>query len=231
MRSEEVGTMIGRRPLLVAAAGLPLAEFARPAAAALPVPRANALQFKVLRGDSEIGKHVLTFERAGNRLSVHVAVDLAVSIGPVTVFRYTHRGLETWEDERYVAFESTTNHDGKPHFCKVARGADGALQVESDLGGKYTAPENALTTTYWNKAVLSVPMINSEDGRLMHEPVKDLGAQPVKLASGVEVQANRYNQSGVVPLDIWYDAAPSWVHLVFYRNGDTSSTPIIYVRV
>jgi hypothetical protein len=196
----------------------------------LPVPKGNLLQFKVLRGETDIGRHVMNFERSGNVLTVKIAIDLAVKVGPITVFRYSHRGTETWEGDEFTAFNSDTDNDGKPAYCRIRRGAEG-LVVEGDRAPRYTAPGNALATTYWNIATLKVPLINSQDGRLMQMTVKDLGQQAVSVASGAEIQATRYSLSGLVPLDIWYDAAPSWAHLLFYRGGDTSSTPIIYERL
>jgi len=36
------------------------------------------------------------------------------------VFRFTHRNHETWEGDRLVAIETTTDDDGKPLSCTAS---------------------------------------------------------------------------------------------------------------
>ena len=62
--------MIRRRLLLTGAATLPF----QPARAALPIPPGDRLAFHIVRKGSTIGEHILTFEHAGNALTVLATV-------------------------------------------------------------------------------------------------------------------------------------------------------------
>lgn len=76
--------MMTRRTVLAGGACLTAAG---PASADLPVPEGDRLGFNIVRKGSRIGTHILTFKRDGRTLRVDVAADIAVSFGPIVVFR------------------------------------------------------------------------------------------------------------------------------------------------
>lgn len=49
------------------------------------------LSFRVMRNDSQIGTHVLTFATTDGLRTIRVATDIRVGLGPITFYRYTHR--------------------------------------------------------------------------------------------------------------------------------------------
>ena len=206
--------MIGRRAIL---AGGTCLVAARPAAAALPVPPNNRLAFSIVRKGDTIGTHVLTFEPDGDRLTVHVAADIAVSLGPIVLFRYRHRATERWEDGRVVALDSATNDDGTQVKARMWR-EGGPLIVESTGNPKYTAPADASPATHWNKAMLNGPIINTQTGKLMRPTISRLGAGTIP---GRQQQAWGFALRGDADLDIWYDATPRWVGLRFDGRDGT----------
>ena len=206
--------MIGRRAILAGGACL---VAARPAAAALPVPPNNRLAFSIVRKGDAIGTHVLTFEPDGDRLTVHVAADIAVSLGPIVLFRYRHRATERWEDGRVVALDSATNDDGTHVKARMWR-EGGPLIVESTGNPKYTAPADASPATHWNKAMLNGPIINTQTGKLMRPTISRLGAGTIP---GRQQQAWGFALRGDADLDTWYDAAPRWVGLRFDGRDGT----------
>jgi hypothetical protein len=79
----------------------------------------------------------------------------------------------------------------------------------------YIAPEDALPTTYWNKRLLSSPMIGTQDGMLVHPTVRDLGAGAIPVADGARVAATRYSLRGDLDLDLWYDQTATWAGMEF----------------
>jgi hypothetical protein len=76
--------MIGRRSLLVGLTALPLAQ----ARAGPPIPAGNRLAFHIIRKGSTIDDHSVDFAQAGDALTVSVAADIVVGIGPIGLFRY-----------------------------------------------------------------------------------------------------------------------------------------------
>lgn len=206
--------MMPRRSLLVAATCLPLAG----QAAALPVPMARRLDFRVVRNGRSIGQHTLGFAVDGARLVVRVEVDLAVGFGPITLYRYRHRATETWQDGRVVAFQAETNDDGT--IGTVAMRAQGeVLAVDSSQAGRYLAPPGALPATHWNRRMLDVPFINTQTGEVMRPAIRSAGIGPLPWAQ--RSQGERLVLSGDVDLETWYDATPAWIGLRF-KGSDGS---------
>ena len=79
--------MIGRRMALGGLAALPFGV----ARASLPIPAGDRLAFQILRKGDKIGEHIETFDRSGDALTVTVAVDILVGLGPIALFRYKNR--------------------------------------------------------------------------------------------------------------------------------------------
>jgi hypothetical protein len=201
--------------------------FAGGAFAAMPAfaglisaPPGRSLGFHVTRKGSVIGTHMLSFEGQGDDLTVRVAVDLAVGFGPITVFRYTHRATEVWQNGRVVSLDTTTNDDGTRHTV-TARRTDAGLVVEGTKAARYTAPDSALPATHWNRKMLDGPMINTQDGRLMRPTVQAVGTDAIPTAGGGTIVASHFAMSGDALLDTWYDASSNWAGICF-KAGDGS---------
>jgi hypothetical protein len=87
--------------------------------------------------------------------------------------------------------------------------------------------QKATDTTFHNKAMLQDHVINSEDGRLFDIKPTALAVESVPLANGGTARARRYRLDGDLMLDLWYDDAGQWAHLVFNRDGST----VIYEKL
>jgi len=213
---------------MAAAATLPLSPLigAQAASEALPVPPAGKLRFRILRKGDDIGTHSVTFSRSGDALTVDIAVDILAKFGPIPVYRYTHRATETWRGGQFMSIASKTDHDGSPQWMRAERTPDGIV-VEGSKTDRYVAPKGALTTTYWNRAMVQDRMIQTEDGRLFDVRPTQLGVEKVPLATGATVPAKHYNIEGGLHFDVWYDENDQWAHLTSNTNGTT----IIYERL
>jgi hypothetical protein len=221
-------SMIARRTLLAVAATIP---FCKPAAVFgaggdLPVPPSRRLSFRLLRDDSEIGLHTITFDAIGDTLAVLVDVNVLVKLGPIPVFRYTHRAIERWQGRRYLGLESRTDHDGEPNWMRAVT-TDAGLVVEGSKAPRYIAPPGVFGTTYWNQDMLRDQVIGSEDGRLFTIRRTALDIEPIPLATGGTIPARHYNIAGGLQLDLWYDTVGQWAHLAFTRYGAT----VIYQKL
>jgi len=220
--------MIARRTLLAAATTIPFCDPAAALAGArdLPIPPSRRLGFRLLRDDSEIGLHTVTFDTMGDTLAVLVEVNILVKLGPIAIYRYSHRGVERWQGRRYLGLETRTDHDGEPHWMRAVA-TDEGLVVEGSKAQRYVAPPGVFGTTYWNQDMLRDQVISSEDGRLFTIKRTALDIEPVPLATGSTIPARHYNIAGGLQLDLWYDTAGQWAHLAFNRYGAT----IVYQRL
>ncbi len=206
--------MIPRRAVLAGAACL---GAVRPAMA-LPIPAGNRLGFDIVRKGSKIGTHTLTFQPDAHRLTVEIAADIVIALGPIVLFRYRHRATERWEDGRVVALDATTNDDGEMFHVRM-RWEDGLPVVEANGAPRYVAPANATPATHWNRAMLDGPFVNTQDGKLLRPSVAPLGV--TTALPHCPLPASGFALRGDCVLDTWYDAEPRWVGLRFQGRDGT----------
>lgn len=208
--------MITRRAALLGGVCLPLRQ---PQAA--PVAPADLLAFRLMRLGSEIGRHTLAFERADDTLCVRIAVDVVVSFWSIPIVRYTHRAVETWRGDTLVGLTGETDKNGSRRWMTATRTREG-LEVVGSGTEHYIAPEQAIGTTYWNRRMVNGPMISLEDGALLRPDVALRPPEPVRLACGATITADRYSLSGAVDADVWYDRTDTWAGLaVTVPDGST----------
>ena len=50
---------------------------------------------------------------------------------------------------------------------------------------------------------------------LVRPAISQLGAEPIRLATGEATPARRYVLSGDLDLELWYDASDAWVGMRF----------------
>ena len=230
------GPGIGRRALASAAAALALLRPARgetrpgetrAGPGALNLPPGNALGFRILRDGSEVGSHRIAFERRDTTVVAHIAIDIAVRYGWLTLYRFAHRATETWQGDRFGAIESHSDETlGSAWMRAAPADGGGGLLVSGSGTAPYAAPPGALASTYWNPAMLAAPMISSQDGKLSLPHVRTGPVEAVDCAGG-SVQARRHELRGDLEMDVWYDLTGQWAHLRFRRDGAV----ITYLRL
>jgi hypothetical protein len=176
------------------------------------IPASGRLLFTALRNGSVLGSHSVTFGRDADRLTVDIAVDYAVKLGFVTVFRYRLRGREVWAGGVLESATADTDDNGKPAFMRARRDGAGLL-VEGSRAKPYRTPDGALIASHWNVAQLGAPMVNPQDGQLLTYTPVPRGPAKVTDSAGVSRPARRVALEGKNPLDLWYSTNEVWVAL------------------
>ncbi len=208
---------ITRRAALAALAAAPAPAMAS------AIPAAGHLSFLALRNGSPLGTHRLDFRRDGAALTVAIAVDYVVRLGPIPVFRYALRATETWRGDALLAIQAETSDNGDKAYMKATLEA-GRLTVDGSKSGRYVAPPGAIAATHWNRREVEAPMINPQDGELLSFALARGGMEAVPLASGGTVQAVRHALTGPSTLDLWYEPDGTWAGLrAVARDGSTIS--------
>lgn len=172
------------------------------------VPSEGGLLFKAFRKGSEIGTHKVGFERSGADLEVSIAVDFAVGIGPITLYRYTLRGTEIWRQGQLMEARADTVDGGKKAWMRAAR-QQGKLMVEGSKTERYAAPEGSIVASHWNPAELQAPMVNLQNGELLEFAVEKKGVETIR-ARGRSVSAAHFSLTGPAVLNLWYDPGNVW---------------------
>ncbi len=226
------GPGVGRRALLAGAAAL---AAVRPARAGvnqagvnppgLNLPPGDAVAFRILRDGAEVGSHRIAFERRGDTTIARVAIDIAVSVAWVTVYRLTHRAEETWQGDRFIGMASHSDDNGTAAWMRTSADPAGALLVSGSGTEPYAAPPGALPSTYWNPAILLAPLFSSQDGRLCVQRVVPGPLESVPCVGGT-LQARRHDLHGDLEMEVWYDTDDQWAHMRLWRYG----SEITYLR-
>lgn len=202
--------MLTRRCLIAVAVAGGAAIVRRAPAAVLPPP--GVLRFEVLRNNRRIGEHVIRLTQDGANMRAAINVEIAVGLGPITLYRYKHTVTEEWRDGIFVRMESETNDDGTRHSVRAERTAEGVAVRTSD-GKRVVMPPATIPLTHWNDQCMSAPLFNPQTGEHVRPQVRQLGEGSIPLANGRIVRARRYALTGEIVLDDWYDEARSWVAL------------------
>jgi hypothetical protein len=200
------------------AAGLGLG-YAVPAAAACQLfPQTAGWRFLVLRHGNVIGEHVFRFSRRDGDFVVEVAIDIAVDLLGVTLFRFTHRAEEVWREGWLHALVSATDDDGTLWRLQAER-RDGALRghvndVAFDVSG-FIVP-----ASLWHRdTTLSRALFDTIDGRMKLIDSKVLGEEAVGVA-GAETAARHFRLTGQLERDVWYDSDCAIAQVTFpARDG------------
>ncbi len=173
-----------------------------PAGACELFPKQDGWRFLVLRHGNVIGEHLFTFSRRNGDFVVEVAIDIAVDLLGVTLFRFTHRAEEVWRDGWLHSLVSATDDDGTLWRLESER-RDGALRgkvndVAFDVSG-FVIP-----ASLWHRDTPKTQaLFGTIDGRVKVVHSEALGEEPV-TAGGAQLQARHYRLTGQLERDVWY---------------------------
>ena len=194
------------------------------ARAATAPPRAD-LHFEVWRKGQKIGVHSVVFRGDEAAITVAIAAEMLVKLGPIPVFRYRHQASETWRDGRFATLESHTVSNAKVEQVSATRSETG---VAITAGGKTVqASARACPLTHWNSMVLDGPLFNPQTGLVVREAMSRT-ADTVVLADGRTVNATRYQLRGDAEIVDWYDPVGTWAAL---RGKVSDGSWIEYRRI
>lgn len=211
------GPTISRRALgKFAVAGGAMLMPGVPALAAT-VPPARVIPFMVAMDGGPMGTHTLAFNRDGDRMVVDI--DIRLEVGSIiTLFRYSHRNREVWENGRLVSLDTETDDDGTAYRVSGRTTADG-FRVTGGVEGDFVAPPDVMPSSYWNIGTVDqTRVLDTQRGRMIDVVTELVGEETIE-AAGTIVRANRYRMTGTLTVDVWYSYTGQWVKLAFNARG------------
>jgi len=185
-----------------------LCALAAPAMAASGPPR---LAFAVMRNGKKIGEQSMTFE-TGDELVVHTVAEMAVKVGPISLYRYRHEATERWRGDAFDSLQTRTDDNGRLLQVSARRDREGVRIVQTS-GAAISAPAQSLPFTHWNRRIAAAPLFNPQDGKLVKERGMATGRGVVTLADGSSRPAEGVAFHGEVQILDWYDADGVWTGL------------------
>ncbi|MGG5819741.1 DUF6134 family protein [Falsiroseomonas sp. HW251] len=202
--------MIGRRLVL----GTALLPFAGRGAMAAPAD----INFRIMRGGSQVGTHGVRFRDEGDLLRARTEMRIRVTLAGFTVFRFTQDTEEAWRGERLVALESRADRNGTPGFCSAVGELNG-LRLRG-TAGEALLPPNAAPLTWWRAATLlsaNVPLFDVREGRAVQprlERMPQAGGQRIRVIGGEGAE-------------VAYDARGNWT---FFATTGEDGSSVTYER-
>ncbi len=165
----------------------------------------------------DIGEHEMTVRREDGAIVVEHTAELAVEILGITAFHRRTRFREVWRDERLVAFDGLVEDNGEPF--PVAAHAYGDRLVVQGPRGRIEAPaDTAPSEPSLEFAIEREWFFDSRTGALLNSAVTRAGREPLKLGERV-VEATRYEITGDLEQQVWFDGSGAWVQWRLWRQG------------
>jgi len=187
-----------------------------------PIPQDNKLEFQILRDGKPFGTHVIAFDKNGSEITADIKIDMEYTLGPLSLFEYSHSNKEVWKNNSPQSLQSITDDDGDVYNVS-ATWSSAELEIETQ-DARYDAPTSIFPTSYWNPAYLKADtLLNSQKGELEEIAITPLGTEKIAVM-GEDINADRYKIDSVIPIEILHDTKTGqWVGLEFEARGSTIS--------
>ena len=167
----------------------------------------------------EIGSDVLSFSRNGEDLIVDVAIRIEVKFLFITLHSLVSERRETWRDGRLVAYKSHT--DENSDLIDVTARAEGGKLIVEGPGGRAEADGSVFPTNPWNPEIVNgTVQMDTKTGKLLNVTVAPAGAETIEVA-GKAVETSKYQVTGDIERELWFDAVGNWIQLRFPKDGET----------
>ncbi len=159
--------------------------------------------YQIMRNGEVVGEQRADFERRGDELRVVTDVRINITLLGLTVYDFTQRIEERWQNGALMALTSTAVDDGDTRNVRLLR--EGNRLVGNYDGKKRDLPGTLIPTTLWNSAVIEhTSVLETTKGRERSFTVAQKGVETVKLPVG-EVSARHFVFTGSFAREAWYD--------------------------
>jgi hypothetical protein len=205
----------GLLPAAVLIAGHPAMAWAAPGAASGLALR--PLRFDIVWSKDRIGSHVVTFEQSGGELFVRTHIDVEVRLMWMTLFKYAHQSIETWNDRRLVSFESQTDDNGRKESVTGKAREDGF--ESTGRKGTVLAPPDIMVGTFWNPEILNRTVILDPQKGILRDQIVHGHDRTTLTVSGESRLVDGYRVSSLMDGTIYYDDNSKWIGAIFKKKG------------
>ena len=185
------------------------------------------IEFDIYRNNKHIGKHIFSFKKENDKLSVESEINFIIKKLGVTLYKYHVKGVEVYKDGTLISFNSKTNQNGKDKYVNIKLENE-ELKIDGS-SYKGMAPTKYLLGTWWNHSIVKAPaQISAVSGRIIEQKVTFLGKEKLNI-NGKTYNALHFNfsssdkslsKSKKLNTDVWYDEETlNWVKASFKKQG------------
>jgi hypothetical protein len=187
----------------------------------------NSIEFDIYRNGKNIGKHIFSFKKNNEELSVESEINFVIKKLGVTLYKYHVKGVEIYKDDVLLSFNSKTEQNGKEKYVNLKLEEENYIIDGSSFKGK--APTSYLIGTWWNHSIVKAPaQISAVSGRIIKQKVSFLGKETLNIG-GKSYNALHFNFSSAdknlskdkkLNTDVWYDEKTlNWLKASFEKKG------------
>ena len=187
----------------------------------------NSIEFDIYRNNKNIGKHIFSFKRSGDKLIVDSEINFEIKKFGVTLYKYHVKGAEVYEKGKLVKFNSKTLQNKKNKYVNLLSEDNNFIIDGSSFKGK--VPNDYILGTWWNHSIVdSEAQISAVSGRIIKQKVTFLGKETIKVDNKF-YETLHFNFSSIdkklgkdkkLNTDIWYDEKTlNWVKASFNKKG------------
>ena len=185
------------------------------------------IEFDIYRNNKHIGKHIFSFKKLEDSISVHSEINFKIKKLGVVLYRYHAEGTEVYKEGKLVKFNSKTNQNKKNKYVNIERADNNFIIDGSSYKGK--ASTDFMIGTWWNHSIVeAAAQISAVSGRIINQKVTFLGKEKVKIGEKT-YDALHFNFSSTdkklakdkkLNTDVWYDEKTlNWIKASFNKKG------------
>ena len=186
------------------------------------------IEFDIYRNNKHIGKHIFSFTRSNDQLSVESEIHFVIKKFGIVFYEYHVKGKEVYKDGKLIKFNSKTNQNGKEKYVNMKLENDEFIIDGSSYKGKTSI--DYLLGTWWNHSIVKAEaQISAVSGRIIKQKVTFLGKETIKFANNTYETLHfnfsstdkKLNKNKKLNTDVWYDEKNlNWVKAAFKKKGN-----------
>ena len=187
----------------------------------------NKLEFDIYRNNKFIGKHIFTFNRSEDNLTVESKINFEIKKLGVVLYKYLAEGTEIYKKGSLIEFNSTTNQNKKEKYVNMK-----LLDDKYDIdGSSYQGKASAeyVIGTWWNHSIIEAKaQISAVSGRIIKQNVEFIGKETLNI-NGKNYETLHFNflssdkklsKDKKLNTHIWYEEKTmNWVKASFNKSG------------
>ena len=187
----------------------------------------NRIEFDIFRNDKHIGKHIFSFKKSNDELSVESEINFKIKKLGVVLYRYHVKGTEYFKEDKLVKFNSKTNQNGKKKYVNIKLENEELVIDGSSFKGK--VPTDYLLGTWWNHSIVNAEaQISAVSGRIIKQRVTFLGKEDIEIGNNTyktlhfnfSSTDNKLGKDKKLNTDVWYEEKTlNWIKASFNKSG------------
>ena len=187
----------------------------------------NRIEFDIYRNNKYIGKHIFSFKKLENKLSVESEINFEIKKLGLVLYKYYVKGTEFYDNGELIQFNSKTNQNGKKKYVNMKLENGEYIIDGSSYKGK--APLDYLLGTWWNHSIVKAEaQISAVSGRIIQQKVIFLGKETIEIDNKI-YKTLHFNFSSTdkklskdkrLNTNVWYEEKTlNWVKASFEKKG------------